>query len=292
MTSNDQQSGLGPPTVVSDTRVLRELLRVHRAEGRTIGLVPTMGALHDGHLSLVKQSVAQTDVTVVTIFVNPTQFSPSEDLDQYPRTLDADLELLATEGADLVFFPSIDQIYPHDFSTHVAPPDVGGPLEGRCRPGHFRGVATIVLKLFNIAPADVAFFGQKDFQQVRVVQQMVRDLSVPIRIEVCPIVREPDGLAMSSRNRYLTGDERGRATALIHCLERASDLVRQGHHDSTELLAEMRSVLQAAGIERIDYVALVDPETMTDVERVTDDTMALVAAYIGETRLIDNCQIG
>ncbi len=169
----------------------------------TIGLVPTMGALHEGHLSLVRRSVAECDYTVATIFVNPTQFGPQEDFSRYPRTLEADLAALAAEGTDLVFVPSAEQIFPPGFSTFVEPPDVAKLWEGRCRPGHFRGVATVVLKLFHLVAADVAFFGQKDYQQSRVIQDMARDLDLRVHIEICPTIREQDGLAMSSRNRYL-----------------------------------------------------------------------------------------
>ncbi len=234
----------------------------------------------------------QCDVTVVTIFVNPTQFGPREDFDRYPRTLPADLAALTNASADFVFAPAAEQMYPQEFSTYVAPPAVGDLWEGRCRPDHFRGVTTIVMKLFQIVPADIAFFGQKDYQQCLVIRHMARDLNVPIKIEVCPTVREFDGLAMSSRNRYLDAEQRRQALALSRSLERATAMVRQGETDPAMIHAEMLRVLADAGITQVDYVALADRETLRDVSRVTSDTVALVAAYVGTTRLIDNRRIG
>ncbi len=292
MAQNASVDGTVKPQVVADRDALRACLCAARAAGRTIGLVPTMGALHEGHLSLVRQSVSQCDFTAVTIFVNPTQFGPQEDFARYPRTMEADLQLLGREGADLVFAPTADTIYRPGFSTYVEPPEVAQPLEGRCRPGHFRGVATIVLKLFHLIPADVAFFGRKDYQQARVIQTMVDDLDIPIRIEVCPTVREPDGLAMSSRNQYLNAAQRRQALGLSQSLARAAQLARGGERRAAVLLSEMRSVLELAGITRIDYVALVDPLSLTDIDPVRDDTVALIAAFVGGTRLIDNRQLG
>jgi pantoate--beta-alanine ligase len=280
------------PQVVTDRDSLKECLGQARTAGKTIGLVPTMGALHEGHVSLVRRSVAQCGFTVVTIFVNPTQFGPAEDFAKYPRTLEDDLQLLGRARADLVFAPTADAIYRPGFSTYVAPPEVAQPLEGRCRPGHFRGVTTVVLKLFHLVPADVAFFGRKDYQQARVIQTMVDDLDVPIRIEICPTVREPDGLAMSSRNRYLSPVERQQSLALHRSLEHAAELARQGERRAAVIQREMYSLLESAGIARIDYVALVDPASMVDVEHVRDDTVALIAAFVGGTRLIDNRQLG
>jgi pantoate--beta-alanine ligase len=292
MTSRASRGQTDTPQVVTDSATLSQVLRTARAAGKVIGLVPTMGALHEGHLSLVRTSVTACDLTVVTIFVNPTQFGPSEDFARYPRTLEADLQTLGRERADIVFAPTADQVYRAGFSTYVDPPDVAKPLEGRCRPGHFRGVATIVLKLFHLIPADMAFFGQKDYQQARVIQAMVEDLDVPIRVVVCPTIREPDGLAMSSRNRYLNATERQQALALSRSLARASQLVRSGERSATTIRKEMCSILELAGITRVDYVALVDPVTLADVDAVQDGTMALVAAFVGGTRLIDNRQLG
>jgi pantoate--beta-alanine ligase len=247
-----------------------------------------MGALHAGHLSLVRAARERADVVVATIFVNPTQFAPHEDYSKYPRTLDADLEALSTTGCDLVFVPTAADIFPPGFSTYVEPLAVAHPLEGVCRPGHFRGVATVVLKLFHLIPADVACFGQKDFQQLLVIRRMAEDLAVPIEIVSCPTVREPDGLALSSRNRYLSLAERQQALALSRALDKAVQLVAAGQRDSGPIIAEMRSVLTAAGINRIDYVALANPETLAELQRIEGPAVALIAAYVGATRLIDN----
>jgi pantoate--beta-alanine ligase len=259
-----------------------------RRLGQSIALVPTMGALHEGHLSLVRAAREQSDVTVATIFVNPTQFGPGEDFAKYPRTLEADLQALSAAGCDVVFVPEHDEMYPPGSSTLVEPPAVARPLEGVCRPGHFRGVATIVLKLFHLIPAHVAFFGQKDYQQTCVVRQMVRDLAVPIEIVVCPTVREPDGLAMSSRNRYLSPAERRQATALSRALEEAERLASAGQRDARRVAEAMRNILTAAGIERVDYATLADPDTLSELSTLSDPAVALIACYVGTTRLIDN----
>jgi pantoate--beta-alanine ligase len=251
-----------------------------------------MGALHEGHLSLVRASVAEGRFTVATIFVNPTQFGPAEDFTRYPRDLDRDRELLALAGAELAFAPDEGEIYPAGFSTFVEPPSVGLPLEGKCRPGHFRGVATVVLKLFNLAQADAAYFGHKDYQQSLVVRRLVADLSVPIEIRVCPTVREPDGLALSSRNAYLSASERRQALALSQSLFAAEELVAGGERRAKAVLEHMKHILGAAGIERIDYVAIADRETLADVSDLSRPAVALVAAHVGKTRLIDNLLIG
>lgn len=273
--------------LVTSISELREAIGSFRQQGRTIGLVPTMGALHEGHLSLVRASRAECDVTVVTIYVNPTQFGPQEDFARYPRTLADDLQLLRGL-ADLVFAPTDEAMYPAGYATWVEVGSVAEPLEGACRPGHFRGVATVVLKLFNLVGPDVAYFGQKDYQQALVIRRMVADLNVPIQIRVCPIVREPDGLAMSSRNRYLKPEERGRARVLWQSLQKAAELVAQGERNAAAIAAQMRQTILSAGEVRIDYVALVDPETLQPVEAVQRPTLAAVAVRIGTTRLIDN----
>ncbi len=270
---------------------LRAQLAKVRRDGKTIGLVPTMGALHEGHLSLLDAARRDCDFTVVTIFVNPTQFGPGEDFSRYPRTLDADLKLLAARGADRVFAPATDDMYGPRDATFV---DVGGPalhFEGEHRPGHFRGVATIVLKLFNLVAPDRAYFGRKDYQQSLVVRRMVEDLNVPIQIEVCPTLREPDGLAMSSRNRYLSEDERRRALAISQGLRLAGELIVKGMIDVQALIARMRELLIGAGL-KIDYVAIVDRDTLQPLSTVDRPAVALVAARIGATRLIDNELLG
>jgi len=263
-----------------------------RSAGQTVGLVPTMGALHAGHLSLVEAAGRDCDRTVVTIFVNPTQFGPGEDLARYPRDLEADLEVLAQTGVDLVFAPAAEEIYRPGHSTFVLPPDVAQPLEGRCRPGHFQGVATVVLKLLLLAPAHAAYFGEKDFQQLLVMRRMVADLNVPTAVRGCPIVRDADGLAMSSRNAYLTPAERQRALAIPRCLELAADRYRAGQRDSAAIAAGMRQVLADAGLDRIDYVALADAETLAEATQLGPSSVALVAAHVGATRLIDNRRLG
>ncbi len=251
-----------------------------------------MGALHEGHFSLVKASVSKCDFTVVTIFVNPTQFGPGEDLDQYPRNTQQDVELLQTSGVDVVFAPAVDELYRQGHSTFVDPPSVSRTLEGALRPGHFRGVTTIVFKLLQIIPADIAFFGQKDYQQTCVIRDMVADLNLAVSIQVCPIIRDIDGLAISSRNVYLSVDERQRALALWHSLRRAAEMFRDGETDASTIRSVMVDHLQKAGVTKIDYVTLVDPVTLEAVTKGDATTMALVAAYVGKTRLIDNTRLG
>jgi len=276
------------PHLIRTVDALRAVIASHRELGKTIGLVPTMGALHDGHLSLVENSQQECDVTVTTIFVNPTQFGPQEDLDKYPRTLARDLELLAGPPASHVFVPSQEEIYPPGFSTFVDPPAVALPLEGAARPGHFRGVATVVLKLFNLVQPDVAYFGQKDYQQCLVVRRMVEDLGLPISIRMCPIVRDPDGLAMSSRNRYLSPAERGQALAISRALAGARRLFESGQRNAALLRDAIRGDLEQAGLARIDYVEVADPATLAPVDLIEEAAIALIAAHVGKTRLIDN----
>ncbi|MBC7854133.1 MAG: pantoate--beta-alanine ligase [Pirellulaceae bacterium] len=268
---------------------MRAAVRELQRAGKSVGLVPTMGALHEGHLSLVRRAKSECDSAVATIFVNPVQFAPHEDFSKYPRTMEADVQALATANCDLVFVPSREEMYPPDASTNIEPPQVAQPLEGVCRPGHFRGVATVVLKLFNIIPADRAFFGQKDYQQALVIQRMVADLNVPVQVVVCPIVREPDGLAMSSRNRYLSPSERQQALALSRALTNVQEAVGRGIRDAEKLAADMRRTLETAGIKHIDYATLADPHTLVELTQLDGTAVALIAALVGKTRLIDNC---
>jgi pantoate--beta-alanine ligase len=247
-----------------------------------------MGALHEGHLSLVRSARDQSDLVVATIFVNPAQFGPHEDFSKYPRTLDADLQALSAAGCHWVFVPHRDEIYPPGATTMVEPPVVAQPLEGVCRPGHFRGVATIVLKLLNLIPAQGAYFGQKDYQQTCVIRQMVRDLNVPTQIVVCPTVREPDGLAMSSRNRYLSPAERQQAVALSRALAEAKRLVAGSVRDAGKVRVAMRNILSAAGIDRVDYATIADPDTLSELDQIDGPAVALMACHVGTTRLIDN----
>jgi len=276
------------PQVITTVGQLREALAPGRRAGKRIGVVPTMGALHAGHLSLVRASQAECDLTVVTIFVNPTQFGPKEDFAKYPRTLDKDLAALATCGPVLVFAPTVEEMYPAGFSTSIEVGPVAEPLEGACRPGHFRGVATVVMKLFQIVGADIAYFGQKDYQQTLVIRHMVRDLNVPIAVKVCPTVREADGLAMSSRNAYLDPQARQRSLVLSKSLELAQTLVNQGQRDATVIRAEIERQICTAEDAQIDSIALADPETLAPVEVVRDRTVVLLAVRLGGTRLIDN----
>jgi pantoate--beta-alanine ligase len=277
---------LKPVTTIAQ---LREAVRAARRAGRKIGFVPTMGALHEGHLSLVRAAKAECDCAVVSVFVNPSQFGPNEDLSKYPRTLDADLALLTDCGADLVFAPTGDEVYRVGHATWVEVGSVAEPLEGAFRPGHFRGVATVVLKFLNMVQPDVAYFGQKDYQQALVIRRMAADLDVPVAIRVCPIVREPDGLAMSSRNRYLSPAARRRALVLWKGLQLAGKLVEEGQRDARAIAARMRELIETAEDARIDYVALVDPETLEPVETIAGRTLAALAMKIENTRLIDNC---
>jgi pantoate--beta-alanine ligase len=273
---------------VATVAELRALLDGVRRQGSRIGLVPTMGALHEGHLSLVRACRQECEFTVASIYVNPSQFGPREDFDKYPRPLEDDLARLVSAGTDVAFLPATDEMYRPGFATWVEPGAVAEPLEGQCRPGHFRGVATIVLKLFLQAAPHAAYFGSKDYQQVLVIRQMVRDLDLPVTIRVCPTVREPDGLAMSSRNRYLGREGRQRALLLWKSLCAARELVAGGQRSAAAVEARMREVLRSAGEVRIDYVALADPETLEPVRQINRPVLAALAVWVDGTRLIDN----
>ena len=276
-----------PVQVIHNVREMQSLVLAWRRAGLRSGLVPTMGALHAGHISLIHAAREKCDRVAATIFVNPTQFGPKEDFSKYPRTLDADLAMLSEAGCDAVFVPDREAMYPSGFSTSVEPPSVSQPLEGVCRPGHFRGVVTVVLKLFGIAPTDASFFGHKDYQQARVIQAMASDLNVPMEVHICPTVREPDGLAMSSRNRYLSPEERQRALSLWRALERCRLQLACGEHRTAELAAAMEKEL-ISGVDAIEYAVVVDPVTLQPIELVEQQAIALIAAKIGTTRLIDN----
>jgi pantoate--beta-alanine ligase len=267
---------------------LRAALAEPRRQDRSIGLVPTMGALHEGHLSLIRRARAENDVVVVSLFVNPTQFAPNEDLDAYPRDEAGDMAQAAEAGADLLFAPPVEEVYPPGFATTVHVTGVSEPLEGAHRgASHFDGVATVVTKLFNMAQPDVAYFGQKDAQQAAVIRRFTRDLDIPVRIETCPTVREPDGLAMSSRNVYLTADERPRAVALRRALDAAQAAVDGGEDDPGAVIAAARAPMAELGVDP-EYIAVVDPNTFQPVDRVDRDVLVAIAARIGRARLIDN----
>ena len=274
--------------VIHDLNEIYAQIDFVRRDARRVGLVPTMGALHSGHLSLVQRAKKECDVAVATIYVNPTQFGPNEDLTKYPSTLESDLVSLREQECDFVFVPPSDRVYSSGHSTFVEPPSIARRWEGELRPGHFRGVATIVLKLFQLIPAHVAYFGRKDYQQVAVVRAMVDDLNVPIRIEACETVREPDGLAMSSRNRYLSEEDRLRALGLWRALCTAQSRLAVNEVKSACLEAAMRDELNKAGVDSIDYAAIVHPGTMEPVDVVDESVVAIVAARVGRTRLIDN----
>jgi pantoate--beta-alanine ligase len=270
---------------------IAEARAVRRALPGTWGFVPTMGYLHEGHLSLVRRARAENDRVAVSIFVNPTQFGPHEDYARYPRDLERDLRLLEPLGVDLVFVPSVEEMYPPGFQTWVIVEEVSRPLEGASRPGHFRGVATVVAKLFNILQPDRAYFGQKDAQQTVVIWRMVQDLNIPVEIVICPTVREPDGLAMSSRNTYLNPEERRAATVLFRALQAAKARYEAGERDAERLREAMREVIRAEPLARIDYVSVAHPETLQELERVEGPALLSLAVYIGTTRLIDNLML-
>ena len=288
--SNESGDIQGPklPLVVHTRDEARFAVRTAQREGRRVGVVPTMGALHAGHLSLVKASCAACEFNVVTIFVNPTQFGPKEDYSKYPRTLPKDLELLSQLPVDLVFAPSAEEMYAPGYETFVEVGSVGDPLEGACRPNHFRGVATVVLKLFQSVPADTAFFGRKDYQQTLVIKRMAQDFDLPIDIRILPTLREEDGLAMSSRNAYLSPGERRQALSLWEGLQMARDLVQKGTRDATTIQQQVIEHLKTAGQAQVEYVSLVKEGTVEEVSEVSGPTTMLIAARIGSTRLIDN----
>lgn len=259
-----------------------------RRAGKRLGFVPTMGALHEGHLSLVRAARASSDVVAASIFVNPTQFGPNEDLAKYPRSFERDCEMLEREGVSLLFAPSVEEMYPAGAVTWVTVEGLSEKLDGRSRPGHFRGVTTVVAKLFHAVEADAAFFGQKDAAQVAIVRRMVRDLNFAVEIVVCPIVREAGGLAMSSRNAYLDPEQRSRALVLHRALMRVQNLVKAGEHEVEKLLAAGREEVAAENSVRLDYLEIVDPNTLDPVKHATSGTLVAIAAYVGSTRLIDN----
>jgi pantoate--beta-alanine ligase len=262
-----------------------------RREGATIGLVPTMGAFHEGHLSLMRHARHECDRVVVSLFVNPTQFDDPRDLDLYPRDENRDADLAAAAGVDLLFAPEASEVYPAGFATHVAVDGLTERLEGASRGrGHFTGVTTVVTKLLNMVGPDVVFFGQKDAQQAIVIKRLVRDLDLPVRIEVCPIVRDPDGLALSSRNAHLSPAERARSLALFRALATVTAAVQAGERDPRTATASARAAVGAAGLE-LEYLELVDPDTLVSVQEIRGQVMAVIAARVGRTKLIDNVLI-
>ena len=270
---------------------MRAAARAARLAGKRVGLVPTMGALHEGHLSLVRAARSTCDVVAASIFVNPLQFGPNEDLEKYPRSFERDRELLESTGVDLLFAPSVEQMYPAGAVSWVTVEELSSKLDGRSRPGHFRGVTTVVAKLFHIVEPDAAFFGQKDAAQVALIRRMVSDLNFPVEIVVCPIVREPDGLAMSSRNAYLDAEQRKQASVLHSSLRRVRELVDAGEMAARKLAAAGREQFAREPAVRLDYFEIVNPDTLDPVEDVSGGALVAVAAYVGDTRLIDNLLI-
>jgi pantoate--beta-alanine ligase len=267
---------------------MRAACRLARSGGKRLGFVPTMGALHEGHLALVRAARSSCDAVAASIFVNPTQFGPNEDLAKYPRSFERDRDLLASEGVELLFAPTVEEMYPAGAVSWITVVELRNKLDGRSRPGHFRGVTTVVAKLFHIVEPDVAFFGQKDAAQVAIIRRMVRDLDFPVEIVACPIVREADGLAMSSRNAYLDPQQRKQALALQRALMRLKRSWEAGERDAGKLLAEGREEVAGEKSIRLDYFEIVDPDSLDAVETAANGVLVAVAAFVGSTRLIDN----
>ncbi|BCW96765.1 MAG: pantoate--beta-alanine ligase [Fimbriimonadales bacterium] len=271
---------------------VRQWVRAQRAAGRPIHFVPTMGYFHEGHLSLMRRARADGGAVIVSIFVNPLQFGPREDLERYPRDFERDRQMAESVGVEAIFYPEVAEMYPAGYQTEVRVKELSKPLCGRSRPGHFEGVATVVLKLFNIVAPDRAYFGMKDYQQLRIIQQLVRDMNLSIEIVPCPIVREADGLAMSSRNVYLTPEERTAATVLYRSLQWAQAQYAAGERDAAQLRAGVARQIAAEPLARIDYVEVVDAETLQPIERIERPAVAALAVFFGKARLIDNCLLG
>ncbi len=277
-----------PMQIITDLKRMQKICLDLRREGRCIAFVPTMGYLHEGHLSLLREGRERGDVLVLSVFVNPTQFGPNEDLDAYPRDLQRDLDLARSSGVDLVWTPTPQQVYPEGYATYVNVEGLTETLCGASRPAHFRGVTTVVCKLFNVVQPSLALFGEKDFQQLAVIRRMTRDLNLPVEIVGMPIVREADGLAMSSRNVYLTAEERQQALALSRALDRGRQLVRDGVRDAGEVLAALRALIEEQPEARIDYLQICHQLTLQDQRHIDGDSVLLLAVFFGNTRLIDN----
>jgi pantoate--beta-alanine ligase len=277
--------------VAETIQSIRSLVKAARSKGKIIGLVPTMGALHIGHISLIEAAVDKCDFVVVSIFVNPTQFIPGEDFEKYPRPLEADLKICKKAGVDVVFTPTPEQMYPTETLSWVNVEKLTEPLCGQFRPGHFRGVTTVCIKLFNIVAPDIAFFGQKDAQQAIVIKRMVADLNMPLEIVICPTVREPNGLAVSSRNKYLTEQQKKDAANIYKSLQKCCQMIDAGVKETTEIISEMRKILQQVPSIEIEYISIVDAGTLRNIDRIAGKILAAVAVRIGPARLIDNILI-
>ncbi len=274
--------------VIKKIDEMRSAVSGIKSRGKSIGFVPTMGYLHEGHLSLVKDSLRKADITVVSIFVNPAQFGPREDFKEYPRDLNRDSEVLEREGVDYLFVPEAGEMYPQGYKTYVEVHDLQDKLCGRSRPGHFRGVCTVVLKLFNIVNPDISFFGQKDAQQAIILKKMVKELNLGVKIDALPIIREEDGLALSSRNKYLTREGRKTALVLSKSLKKAQSMMEKGQRDSAVIIKEMKEIIGREPLAKIDYVEIVDMDNLDPVARIEKEALAAVAVFIGKVRLIDN----
>ena len=277
-------------TIENISRMLT-FVKMMRREGKSIGLVPTMGYLHEGHLSLVKAAKKHTDVVIMSIFINPLQFGPKEDFEKYPRDLKHDEEAAREAGVDVIFYPSLKDMYPEGYATYVTVEKLTGNLCGESRPGHFRGVATVVTKLFNIVKPEVAYFGQKDMQQAMMIKKMASDLNMDIEVKIMPVARESDGLAMSSRNTYLSNAERRDAVVLYQSLKNAETLVKSGERDAGKVVKAVEDMIKTKQTARIEYVKLVDIKELKDVKAITGETALAVAVFFSNTRLIDNITI-
>lgn len=277
--------------IITKITELKAEIKALKSNGKIIGLVPTMGCLHEGHLSLVRSSVKKADCTVVSIFVNPTQFSPNEDFREYPRDLKHDSEILEREGVDYLFIPEASAMYPEGFKTYIEVHDLHDKLCGRSRQGHFRGVCTVVLKLFNIVDPDISFFGQKDAQQAIVLKRMVKDLDLDVNIEILPIIREKDGLALSSRNTYLDPEQSKAALCLSKSLREADEMFKNGERESARIIRRMEEIIKSEALAKIDYVRIVDLNNLDPLARIEKEALIAVAVFIGKNRLIDNTVI-
>ena len=278
--------------LVRKIKDMKDTVKRLKKEGKTVGFVPTMGYLHEGHISLIRCSKKDNDITVVSIFVNPIQFGKNEDLDRYPRDLDRDMEICKKEGVDYLFYPSVDEMYPEGFSTYVQVEGITERLCGAFRPGHFKGVTTVVNKLFNIVQPDRAYFGEKDYQQLKVIQRMVKDLNMDVEVIGCPLIRERDGLALSSRNKYLTPEERKSALSISKALFNAKKMFENGEKDPEKVIDEIKKIISSQPlVKEIQYVEVVDPETLIPKKRLEKGDIIAVAVFVGNTRLIDNIKL-
>lgn len=274
--------------ILSKISAIKAAINKRKFSGKSVGFVPTMGFLHEGHLSLVRESLRRTDCTVVSIFVNPTQFGPKEDLQEYPRDFEKDSALLEELGVDIVFVPDDQEMYPEGFKTYVDVTDLQDKFEGRSRPGHFRGVCTVLLKFFTIVNPDIAYFGQKDAQQALIIKKMVRDLNLDVEIQALPTIREEDGLVLSSRNVYLTKDQRKAALCLVESLRETNRLIEAGEKDPQIIKSEMTRLIGAEPLASLDYIAIVDLENLDPLDKIKGETLIAVAVFFGKVRLIDN----